>query len=323
MTKEEFNKLNINPSSNIPRISTNRPLSMFYKRSNHDSILYTMLQDNKFVSFESTEYQNMHRDRDFELMYVLKGSLTNYLENQVFYFNEGDGCLLNPQIKHTEKLNDDCSVVFINLSESLLNQLLINVPDSGLIFSFLKYNLLDKNDWQRNYLSFNTLNGSESKIFKITLDALQQELVTNKLGANYLQNGLILRLLSELEDKNHFKIQHHALDNSVNNLLVEKVIQLIDINSGNISRTLLENKLHYNAEYLNRIFKEETSKTLTSYAQEIRIHKAKHLLITTNLTIHLISEQLGFSSETYFYHYFKRHVQISPNIYRKRFKVIS
>ncbi|MDT6952248.1 helix-turn-helix transcriptional regulator [Companilactobacillus alimentarius] len=314
MTKEDFNNLDTPSSTNGPEISTNSPLSIFYKRKTNQKVLYTMIQNGTFNVFEADDYQRMHRDRDFELMYVLKGKLTNYLEDRVFSFYAGEGCLLNPQMKHTEKLQDNCSVVFINLSETLLKQLLSGIDTSGFVFSFLQNNLEDKNSWQRNYLKFNTQVNNSDKAFRIILDSLQQEITTVKIGSNYLQQGLILRLLSELQDTHHFQVNTNLLDYSKKDYLVNQILQLIENNTGNISRKVLEEELHYNAEYLNRILKEKTNKTLTSYSQEVRVHKAQELLTTTGLTVQMIAEKLGFSSENYFYHYFKKHVQLSPNV---------
>lgn len=321
MTKEDFNNLDTLSSNNGPEISTNTPLSIFYKQKTKKKVLYTMVQNGKFNIFEADDYQQMHRDRDFELMYVLKGKLTNYLEDRVFSFCAGEGCLLNPQMKHTEKLQDNCSVVFINLSETLLKQLLSDIDTSGTVFSFLQHNLDDQNSWQRNYLQFHIQAQNSDKSLRIILDSLQQEITTVKLGSNYLQQGLILRLLSELQDKHHFQVTTNLLDYSKKDYLVDQIMTLIESHTGNITRKDLEEKLHYNAEYLNRIFKEQTKKTLTSYSQEVRVHKAQELLTTTELTVQVIAEKLGFSSETYFYHYFKRHVQLSPNTYRQRFRI--
>lgn len=316
--KEDFFNLDTS-TNNGPEISTNVPLSMFYKRKTSQKVLYTMLQNSRFHSFEAPDYQKMHRDRDFELMYVLDGQLTNYIEDRAFTFQTGEGCLLNPQVRHTEKLQTDCLVVFLNLSESLLRQLLIDIKSQTTVFSFLKHNLDDKNGWQRNYLKFHRLASDSDKNLKIILDSLQQEITTVKVGAKFFQSGLVLRLLSELEDSHHFQVITNLLDNSKKDFLVNQIIELIDKSDGNISRKNLEEQLHYNAEYLNRLLKEKTKHTLTAYSQEVRIHRAQKLLTTTDTTIQNIAKQLGFDNETYFYHFFKKRVQLSPNIYRQRF----
>ena len=68
---------------------------------------------------------------------------------------------------------------------------------------------------------------------------------------------------------------------------------------------------------LERLFLRSEYCTLTEYVHRFKIGKAKHLLNTTKLTLHEISEQLGFSSEYYFNSFFKTHTGITPGNYRK------
>jgi AraC-like DNA-binding protein len=47
------------------------------------------------------------------------------------------------------------------------------------------------------------------------------------------------------------------------------------------------------------------------------MRQAKRLLENTDLKIAAIAEALGFSTENYFYRYFKDNTGISPNQYRQ------
>jgi AraC-like DNA-binding protein len=59
-----------------------------------------------------------------------------------------------------------------------------------------------------------------------------------------------------------------------------------------------------------------TGKSLTLYANHIRIEKAKHLLRTSGLQIQEIGYSLGFESSTYFIRLFKKYVGVTPEAYR-------
>lgn len=301
-------------------IATQMPLALFYKQRLNNKVLYTMVQSGQVKSFEAADYSQPHQDEDFELMYVLKGQLTNFIEGQEFYFKAGDGCLLPPQITHAESLDIGCTVIFINLSQPLLRTLLDATTGTGTIFSFLNQNLKSNNQWKRNYLEITRTIPVPYETFQIIMDSLQQEVATKKIGATYFQHGLVLRLLSALEDTARFNIKNVDLDASKEDYLVHRVIHFIDERLGQASRSDIQQRLHYNAEYLNRLLKKQTGQTLTEYAQLVRLQKAKQLLVATNLKINAIAEQLGFNSETYFYHYFKKNTNLSPNQYRHRFK---
>lgn len=75
-----------------------------------------------------------------------------------------------------------------------------------------------------------------------------------------------------------------------------------------------------NAQYLMRIFKKETGKSITEYITDRRIHLAGKLLRETEHTIHFISDCVGFESSSYFIRVFKRQTGYSPGEYRNMFK---
>jgi len=320
MSNDPFSKLHA-ANTEVPQITTYSPIAIFYKQKIGEKVLYTKVQDGEIVAFEDEEYQALHKNQNFELMYVLNGELTNFIEDKEYLFRAGEGCLLNTQILHREILSDGCSVVFLNLSPALLQELFMNDCGKGPIFQFLQQNLQSDSQWKRSYIELTPCLPQQSAGFHIILDSLQLEVATAKIGRTYFQRGLILRLLDALENTNLFSLQQIDLDLSKEAYLVNRVTHLIESRFGNISRKEIQAALHYNAEYLNRLLKRQTKMTIAGYAQMIRTQKAQQLLNTTDLTVQLIAERLGFSSEAYFYHYFKKQTGLSPNQYRQRFKL--
>ena len=67
---------------------------------------------------------------------------------------------------------------------------------------------------------------------------------------------------------------------------------------------------------LRRHFDEVYHQTPYSFLQEIRIDRAKILLMSTTKSIAEIALQCGFSDVYSFSHCFKNHVGIAPSIYR-------
>ncbi len=66
-------------------------------------------------------------------------------------------------------------------------------------------------------------------------------------------------------------------------------------------------------------FKQTLNTTPNKYINQVRLGKAKELLLTTNSNISEISEMVGFQSLHYFSRYFKNHEQVSPVEYRQRY----
>lgn len=75
--------------------------------------------------------------------------------------------------------------------------------------------------------------------------------------------------------------------------------------------------LHVNPSYLSMLFKQELNMTFSEYLSKIRVNKAKHLLIKTNLSMVDISFQSGFEDQSYFTKVFKKLEKCTPKEYRK------
>ncbi len=85
-----------------------------------------------------------------------------------------------------------------------------------------------------------------------------------------------------------------------------------------IKTTDIAKALFISRSWLSTKFKEEAGITLTEYVLKEKAIEAKRLLRYSNKTIAIISEYLGFSSQSHFNKVFKKHFGISPNEYRTR-----
>ena len=70
--------------------------------------------------------------------------------------------------------------------------------------------------------------------------------------------------------------------------------------------------------YVSRFFKEKTGKNFTGYLQEMRIGKAKELLLKTDLSVSEISEKIGYGDYRVFIKTFKKNCGITPKQYKKK-----
>lgn len=84
-----------------------------------------------------------------------------------------------------------------------------------------------------------------------------------------------------------------------------------------ITSSDIEDQFSMNFDYLNRIFKRRTQRTIFAYLNNIRLEQAKQLLLTTHLPVREIASRTGFSDEYYFSRVFKKEVSVSPARYRK------
>lgn len=75
---------------------------------------------------------------------------------------------------------------------------------------------------------------------------------------------------------------------------------------------------NYSEYYFMKIFKQYTGKTLTTYINDLRLEKAKALLLHTDASITEIALEVGFNNTSYFIRKFQQANTLSPHKYRRK-----
>lgn len=102
-----------------------------------------------------------------------------------------------------------------------------------------------------------------------------------------------------------------------NNISIKKAMVFIENNySKQISLTDIADAVNLNSSYLSRLFKKETSLSVTEYLTQFRLEKAKELLKNSSLRLRDIAENVGFNDISYFSNTFKKYTGMSPTEYR-------
>ena len=100
---------------------------------------------------------------------------------------------------------------------------------------------------------------------------------------------------------------------------INKAIQYVRANlAETISVKQLADRFHMNANYFSQLFKEQTGISFSEFLARQRLQLAKRLLLTTNLSIQNIAEQVGYQTDRYFIRVFRAHEQLSPAQFRKQ-----
>jgi len=148
---------------------------------------------------------------------------------------------------------------------------------------------------------------------------------------NYLEKTVISHINNETIQDFFYKIkqmfaqlaQYVEKNNlSLNRRVsIEKIIEYINKNYSdpNLSLVSIADEFKVTPQYLSLFFKEMTGQKLSDYIINLRIEKAKYLLINSTLSISEISQHVGYNYPTNFINAFKKRVGISP----AKFRIIS
>lgn len=124
---------------------------------------------------------------------------------------------------------------------------------------------------------------------------------------------------------NSFLIQiancKHRSNNNKKQEIVDNIIEYLETNFSepNISVEMIADRVELSVNYVRAIFKEATDKSISDYLLELRIKKAKELLLSTEYTAKEISQMVGYPAARYFYVVFKKITGMTADSYRKSF----
>ena len=88
-----------------------------------------------------------------------------------------------------------------------------------------------------------------------------------------------------------------------------------------ISLNILSEKFHLSPQYISQLFKNEIGVNFLAYLTNIRMEKAKKLLISTSLSIGEVSVDCGYGDYRVFTKAFKKLEGCTPSQYRRDFYV--
>ena len=102
---------------------------------------------------------------------------------------------------------------------------------------------------------------------------------------------------------------------------IAKIRQIIDFVDANYNKSFdstdIEKRFSISYDHANRLFKKRMGLGIISYRNCLRIEKAKVLLLTTELSVEAIADEVGFSDVYYFSRFFKKTVGVSPTHFKR------
>lgn len=221
----------------------------------------------------------------FEFNYVSKGSLYTTIKGKEFLIESGQSYIIPPGIPHSHRHN--------------------NTGDDGICIRFslnsiTKNRIIDVLSTPRAYpfdagLKMNLSGGflSIQAEFAAWLMRLFESWSSKEPETKIIQNTFAAQVILYLEEYYYTKIKVTDISRAMNTSY----------------RTLA------------RKFVSETGMSVLDKLTEIRLDKAKQLLVSTKLPIYDIAIKTGYENEFYFSKIFKKKINCSPKAYRKQYYI--
>lgn len=234
---------------------------------------------------------------EYQILYITKGQ--GVFESEITDFrkvNAGDIFILFPDIWHRFKPDSTTgwNEYWVEFDGEIIkhfrNKGFLN-PKDPIITIGLQEDIVE------NFL----------KIIKLIKD--------EKPGFQYITSGILLQIIGQLfASKKYHLFEGKIIENQIR----QAKLMILENMHTIISQKDIARNIGIGYSLYRKKFKEYTGVSPAQYQIQLKINKAKKLLITSNQPIKEIAYTLGFESPDYFYRLFKQKTGITPSDFREK-----
>ena len=262
-------------------------------------------------------FVNWHWHYEFQLTYVVRGTISVFFNQQTIDLHEGQGIYINPEVLHMIRDRYDSDAMFISLDVS--PKLLTSFPNSVFERSYVKpvfcssaadAVILDPGVfWQKKILD--------------EAMSIEQDYKSRSFGWELAVSSSLYAIWKELVCHLHESLVEHdapAADGARmrRNQRIKEILSYIREHfTEKITLDEIAKHLHLSTNECCRFFKKNMNCTLFEYITEYRLSKSMELLEHTDLPVSQIAYESGFGSSSYFIEKFRKNVGMTPAAFRK------
>ena len=262
-------------------------------------------------------FVNWHWHYEFQLTYVVRGTISVFFNQQTIDLHEGQGIYINPEVLHMIRDRYDSDAMFISLDVS--PKLLTSFPNSVFERSYVKpvfcssaadAVILDPGVfWQKKILD--------------EAMSIEQDYKSRSFGWELAVSSSLYAIWKELVCHLHESLTEHdapAADGARmrRNQRIKEILSYIREHfTEKITLDEIAKHLHLSTNECCRFFKKNMNCTLFEYITEYRLGKSMELLEHTDLPVSQIAYESGFGSSSYFIEKFRKNVGMTPAAFRK------
>ena len=241
---------------------------------------------------------------DHRFFYTCTGYVTVSCENTKYILKEGEALILPPGTKYMLDFSEDAEYFIMNFD---------------FVFDESKKDVPPTSPEPPDLFSENKIISKEtSELFPLMLSCKTDGSGTlTQMHDSYIKKDFMYREFLSASFKSYVigSLIFTKYDHTPKT--VKSVLEYIGRSYlSDISNSDIAEVFSFHPNYLNKLFKTYTGKTIHAYINELRLQKAEGLLLTTELDIGQISDICNFDSYSYFIKCFKKYSGLSPKKYR-------
>lgn len=262
-------------------------------------------------------FVNWHWHYEFQLTYVVRGTISVFFNQQTIDLHEGQGIYINPEVLHMIRDRYDSDAMFISLDVS--PKLLTSFPNSVFERSYVKPVFCSS---AADAVILNPGVFWQKKILDEAM-SIEQDYKSRSFGWELAVSSSLYAIWKELVCHLHESLTEHdapAADGARmrRNQRIKEILSYIREHfTEKITLDEIAKHLHLSTNECCRFFKKNMNCTLFEYITEYRLSKSMELLEHTDLPVSQIAYESGFGSSSYFIEKFRKNVGMTPAAFRK------
>jgi AraC-like DNA-binding protein len=281
-----------------------------YNSKNQERNFSIIRLQNFFEYSDDLSITNHHKINFYVILLITEGSGKHSIEYKDYSYKKGT--ILTVRKNQTQHFyNTEAEGFVIFFKEDFLNRYLNDLEISKSIQAFNELLTTPKT----------ILDEYELIGVKQLVEHLDREMteIYDEYSLKIIRSLLhiLISLIHRIKSKGYDKVQ-------LTNYLSEftKFQNLVENNYSKTKKVEdYAKKMGFSTKKLNTIVAYVCNKSVKNFIDDIVIIKAKKNLLHTNMSVKEVSFKLGFNDPTNFYKYFKKHTSLTPETYKKRYKI--
>ncbi len=299
-----------------------------------DKATYQEFSENSRILINTpyTEFINqtrkLHSHNFYELLFVLSGQVTMQIEEERITYVQGECCLCNKNIHHLEMMEEEAEILLFLVKEDYVKEVCDTnyyydqkgQPHAvGTVFnSFFTENRKNPLYDAKIYADYKIKNQKSLEPLLKIINTMVAEISGTHSGKSHMMKALLCRFLEMMEDDTVYHEEIHWARLSNEEQIIFRITEAYRKKDGIFTRADIERITGYNGDYVERIMKKHTGKTLSAHGRDFLVQKAAELLKHTDKSIAEICETLGYSNRSYFNRIFAARYGLTPSEFRKQ-----
>jgi AraC-like DNA-binding protein len=282
-------------------------------------LLFDILLDKTLLPIQVVKAQTIHNHSVYEIHRIMSGAGTLLINDKEIPVQEGHLYIIGPTVYHSLKPQEGTTLIHSSIRFAF--------QDTSKPEHWFPRNESEELKKALSKSSFHQFpDGAELAVMWNLLNDIQTEVSCPSLGAYANLQGLFVQLIVQLarslssEDGNEQDLQ--PLPSKVKDDLRGKIVDEFFTRHFKDAPTLetLATELNLSVKQVNRLLLERYRTTFKQKLLDTRVEEAKALLRTSDMSIHSIAEEIGYSTSDNLCRVFIKRVGMTPTEFRRTYK---